>query len=103
MTARISLLLLAGALALSACGQGAQAPQPVGLAASASPEDRVAAAIEAEGCVLNLSNSGSVLLRANLTRAQLQPIMEELGRQGRAQATGTAEAPEVRLISAACG
>lgn len=99
MTARISLLLLAGAFALSACGQGAQSPQPVGLSASAAPGDRLVAAIEAEGCALTSGNVGSVLLRANLTQADLPALTEALATQGRLQA---ADGSALRVLSPNC-
>ncbi len=99
MTARISLLLLASAFALSACGQGAQPPRPVGLAASASPEDRLVAAIEAEGCALTSGNVGSVLLRANLTQADLPGLTEALASQGRLQPTPDRS---LRVLSGTC-
>ena len=99
MTARISLLFLASALALSACGQGAQTPQPVGLSASASPEDRLVAAIEAEGCALTSGNVGSVLLRANLTQAALPALTDALAKQGRLAAT---DGSALRVLSPNC-
>lgn len=99
MTTRISLLLVASALALSACGQRAQSPQPVGLSASAAPGDRLIAAIEAEGCTLTSGNVGSVLLRANLTQADLPGLTESLAAQGRLQA---ADGTALRVLSGNC-
>lgn len=99
MTARVPLLLLAGALALSACGQGAQSPQPVGLSASAAPADRLIAAIEAEGCTLTSGNVGSVLLRANLTQADLPGLTDALSTQGRLAAT---DGSSLRVLSPNC-
>jgi hypothetical protein len=102
MTVRTLPLLLLGAVALAACTQGAQAPQPVGVAASAAPIDRLVAAIEAEGCVFNTANSGAVQLRAGVTRDELLALNEELARQGRLESIGTPEALEVRLLSDNC-
>ncbi len=99
MTARVPLLLLAGALALSACGQLGQSPRPVGLSASAAPSDRLIAAIEAEGCALTSGNVGSVLLRANLTQADLPGLTESLATQGRLQAT---DGSALRVLSPNC-
>jgi hypothetical protein len=100
MTVRTSTLLALGlALALSACAQPAPAPQPVGAVASAAPEDRLVAAIEAEGCVLDANNSGAVLLRANLTRDELTPLMSQLVAQGRVEASSDAS---IRLLSNNC-
>ena len=100
MNARTSTLLALGAaLALSACAQPAPAPQPVGVAASVAPEDRLISAIEAEGCVLSSANSGAVLLRANLTRGELAPLMSQLAAQGRVEASSDAS---IRLLSDNC-
>lgn len=94
-----TLLALGAALALSACTQPEPAPQPVGAVASAAPADRLVAAIEAEGCVLNSSNSGAVLLRANLTRDELAPLILQLQGQGQVEASGDAS---IRLLSQNC-
>ncbi|WP_037281197.1 hypothetical protein [Rubellimicrobium mesophilum] len=99
MIARISTLLALGAFALSACTQPAPAPQPVGPAPSVAPADRLAAAIESEGCVLNSQNSGAVLLRANLTRDELAPLILQLQSQGQVEASGDAS---IRLLSQNC-
>lgn len=103
MTVKTASLLVLGALALAACAQPApRAPQPVGVAVSASPIDRVVAAIEAEGCVLNSANSGAVQLRSSVTRNELLALSAELDRQGRFESIGTPEAPAVRLLSDNC-
>ena len=99
MNARTSTLLALGALALSACTQPAPAPRPVGPAPTVAPVDRLVAAIEAQGCVLNSENSGAVLLRANLTRAELEPLILQLQGQGQVEASGDAS---IRLLSQNC-
>ena len=99
MLARTATLLLLAPLALAACSEPVRAPQPVGAAASASPEDRLIAGIEAEGCVLTSANVGAVLLRANLTQAELPALTSALATQGRIEASdGSAS----RVLSANC-
>ena len=99
MTAKTLPLFLLGALALSACTQPAPAPQPVGAASTASPEDRLVAAIETEGCVLTSANVGAVLLRANLTQSELPPLTSALAAQGRIEAS---DATSIRVLSNDC-
>ncbi len=103
MIARTSTLLVLGMLALSACTQSAlqpaAAPGPVGPAPSVAPVDRLVSAIESEGCILSSQNSGAVLLRANLTRDELQPLILELQRRGQVEASGDAS---IRLLSQNC-
>jgi hypothetical protein len=101
MTFRTPLLLLSGALALAACAQPVpRAPQPVGVAVSASsPQDRLVAALEAEGCELTSANVGAVLLRANLRQADLPALTSQLQAQGRIEAT---EGSSIRLLSDNC-
>lgn len=96
-----TLLALAAALALSACAapQPARPPQPVGVPVTLSPEDRLVAAIETEGCVLTSSNVGAVLLRANLRQADLPGLTSELAGQGRIEA---AEGNAIRVLSDNC-
>ncbi|WP_210527826.1 hypothetical protein [Rubellimicrobium arenae] len=84
MTARTLTLLVLGAAALTACSQPApRPPQPVGVPATVAPADRFVAAIESEGCVLTSSNVGAVLLRSNLTQAELPALTTQLEAQGR--------------------
>lgn len=99
MTAKTVLLLLSGALALAACGPAAQPPAPVGVAASASPEDRLVAAIETEGCLLTSANVGAVLLRANLVQADLPGLTSSLAAQGRIEAS---DGSSIRVLSDNC-
>lgn len=99
MTAKSLLPFLAlGALSLAACSPMAAPPQPVGVAA-ASPEDRLVAAIEAEGCTLSSGNVGAVLLRANLVQADLPGLTASLASQGRIEA---ADGSTIRVLSSTC-
>ena len=98
MNARTSTLLALGALALAACAQPEPPPQPVGAVASAAPVDRLVTAIEAQGCVLDSGNSGAVLLRANLTRDELAPLILQLQGEGRVEASDSS----IRLLSQNC-
>jgi len=61
------------------------APPP----APVAPEVRLVGAIEASGCSLTPANSGSVLLRANLTQAQLAGILPGLVETGRVEVAGS--------------
>ena len=100
MTFRTICLMSLGALALSACSQPApRPPQPVGVAASVSPTDRLVAAIETEGCTLTNGNIGAVLLRANLTQAELPGLITQLSGQGRIEAS---DGTSIRLLSDNC-
>jgi hypothetical protein len=102
MTVKTVSFLVLGALALTACAQPARAPLPVGTAASAAPLDRLVAAIEAEGCVLDGGNSGAVQLRANLRRDDVTQLMQQLVAQGRVEAITTANGSAIRLLSDNC-
>ena len=101
MTAKTLPLLLLGALALSACAQPQPSPQPIGAttAVAASPEDRLVAAIETEGCALTSANVGAVLLRANLTQAELPALTASLASTGRIEANDSAS---IRVLSDNC-
>lgn len=94
----VSLSLLVP-LALAACTQPVRVPQPVGVAASLSPSDRLVAAIETEGCELTRDNVGAVLLRANLTQAELPGITAALEQQGRIEST---DGSSIRVLSDNC-
>jgi hypothetical protein len=100
MTLRTVTLLGLGALALSACAQPApRPPQPVGVAASVAPADRLVAAIEVEGCVLTNANIGAVLLRSSLTQAELPLLISQLASQGRIEAS---DSSSIRVLSDNC-
>lgn len=99
MIPKTASLLLLGALALSACATGARPPPAPGLASSSSPEDRLVAALEAEGCVLTSANVGAVLVRANLTQAELPALTSALAQQGRIEAT---DGSSIRVLSDNC-
>ena len=97
-----TLLALGSALALVACAPPAPAPQPVGVAASLPPRERLVSAIEAEGCVFSRETSGAVLLRANMTQAEASAIFGQLYGEGLLEAGGTEGAETVRLLSNNC-
>lgn len=100
MIAKPLSLLVMGALALSACAPTMGAPPlPVGQPATASPADRLVAAIETEGCLLTSANVGAVLLRANLTQAELVDLTPQLASAGRAEVSGEGT---IRVLSDNC-
>lgn len=98
MTSRLPLGLAALAL-MAACAAPTPPPRPVGAAATASPEDRLVAAIESEGCVMTGENVGAVLLRANLTQAELASLVAGLQSRGRIEASSDAS---LRILSDNC-
>ena len=68
---------------------GEEAVHAAGLQDDADPcpeRDRAVAGIEAEGCVMTPENAGAVLLRANLTQAELPSLIAGLQSQGRIEA-----------------
>lgn len=86
-------------LALAACAPMGARPSAVGAAASAAPSDRLVAAIETEGCLLTRDNVGAVLLRANLTQADLTSLAPQLAAAGRAEVSGEGT---IRVLSDNC-
>ena len=85
---------LALPLLLAAC-----APEPeVTIVQPISDTERLVAAVEAEDCKLDPSNSERVLGELGLTPEQLSQIGVELVQSGRAEVTPT----EFRLTSGAC-
>lgn len=64
-----------------------------------APEVRLISAIEAQGCVLNADNVGAVLVRANLTQAELTRITPGLAQAGRLEVAGDGA---IRVLTAAC-
>jgi hypothetical protein len=99
MTVRaIAFAALAG-IGVAACQPLSPAPTPVGVAATQPPLNRFVAAVEAEGCVFDQSNVGAVLLRANLTQAELPPIIADLEAQGRIE---TPSPTQLRILSDNC-
>lgn len=100
MTVKTVSFLVLGALALAACSQpAARAPQPVGVPVSLAPSDRLVAAIETEGCLLTRENLAAVLLRANLTQADLPALVSNLEAQGRIEGT---DGSAIRVLSDNC-
>jgi hypothetical protein len=96
MPLRTMLPPLLAALALAGCTTPDRAPQAT---ASATPEDRLVAAIEAQGCALSGANVEAVLLDANLTQAELPALTASLASQGRIEAADDAT---IRLLSVDC-
>ena len=74
-------------------------PDAAAVAHSRRVQDAVVAAIESEGCILSSQNSGAVLLRANLTRDELAPLILQLQERGQVEASGDAS---IRLLSQNC-
>lgn len=74
-------------------------PVPVTLPPPAPPKDRLVAAIEQNGCLLTAENAGAILLRANLTQAEVRELVPQLASEGRAEvaASGT-----IRILSDNC-
>ena len=72
---------------------------PITPVAPASDKERLVAAIEANGCVLNLDNSERILRELGFGEEQLGRIGGELKQEGRVQVVPPAE---FRLISGAC-
>ena len=105
----LPVALLSASALVSACGYfgGPQtylgtppAAQPAPqVAAPAAPKERLIAAIERSGCLLTSENVGTILSNANLTRAELGPLTQQLAAEGRAEvpAAGT-----IRLLSNNC-
>jgi hypothetical protein len=102
-------------VALSACSGGvfqipdfrsnatpAAAPVPVAapIVNPLSAKERFVSTVEQNGCVLNQSNSATILADATLSREDLARIMTELKSEGRGQIASDQQSFE--LISANC-
>ncbi len=89
----------------NAAGMGAAAVAPaavtvpVPVPVAASPEERLVAAIEAEGCQLNAGNVDRVLQRAGITQDDLVTLTPRLAAQGRAEVSGTGA---IRVLTPNC-
>ncbi|WP_162561813.1 hypothetical protein [Limimaricola hongkongensis] len=107
-------MALMGLAALGACTAGAQignygAQGRVGSVGQASartetpapmtPDDRLVAAIEAQGCAITSDNVAQVLLKANLTQQQLLELGPQLTAQGRAEVTDDGT---IRVLTSNC-
>ncbi len=98
-TLRPALALPAVAL-LAACALPAATSQPrPQTLPPAPPKERLVAAIEASGCVLTAGNVEAILLRANLTQADLRTLTPELAAEGRAEVSGEGA---IRILSDNC-
>ena len=83
-------------------GPISSAPLP---SAPLSDKERLVAAIEANGCVLNPENSERILLELGIPQEQFSQIGGELMLEGRVTVVAPTEEapnPEVRLINGAC-
>jgi hypothetical protein len=98
---------------LSACSGGmfqipdfrpSAAPQPAPVVAPIvnprSAKERFVTTVEQNGCVVNQSNSATILADATLSREDLARIMTELRAEGRGQIA--ADQQSFELISANC-
>jgi hypothetical protein len=103
--ARIGLLAAAGLTAalglLGACAMPAGTAQTPAraLPPPPPPKERLLAAIEANGCVLTAGNVEAILLRANLTQADLRVLTPELAAEGRAEVSGSGA---IRVLTDNC-
>ncbi|MCC5975036.1 MAG: hypothetical protein JJT81_13425 [Rubellimicrobium sp.] len=84
-----------GSLALAACAPAGTGPS----APPASPRDALVAAIEANGCLLTADNVGDILIRANLTQADLIDLTPQLAAEGRAE---VAQSGAIRVLTDNC-
>lgn len=106
------ILTLAGFSALAACSGGLELPDLRPGGDTSAPEvmeaptvaltakERLVAAVEAEGCVLDATTINAVLANAQLSTSDLASAAGELEAEGRAvgdQAAGT-----IRVISPNC-
>ena len=83
-------------------GPISSAPLP---SAPLSDKERLVAAIEANGCVLNAENSERILLELGIPQEQFGQIGAELMQEGRVTVVAPTEEapnPEFRLITGAC-
>ncbi|NAZ35812.1 hypothetical protein [Rubellimicrobium sp. CFH 75288] len=101
MTAARTAIPLCLLIGLSACGAVSEAARPAATPTPVDlpPEQRLVAAIEQEGCVLTRDNLGAVLLRANLTQADLPGLTAALQARGQVEAAG---GDSIRILSASC-
>jgi len=95
-------IVLAGAVLslVSGCAMPLARPAaPGAVPVAATPKDRLVAAIEANNCVLTAENVGAVMLRADLTQAELTALTPQLQAEGRVEVAGSGA---IRLLSENC-
>lgn len=92
----ISFAALAG---IAACAPTQPRSTAAPLVVPATPKDALVAAIEANGFILTAENVGAILLRANLTQAQLIELTPELAAEGRAE---VAQSGAIRVLTENC-
>lgn len=93
----LSAATVAGLLALSACAPAGTGPSSQ--AAPATPRDALVQAIEANGCLLTADNVGDILIRANLSQADLIELTPQLAAEGRAE---VAQSGAIRVLTENC-
>lgn len=90
--------VLAAALTLGACA-GTTAPQASAPTVQLSDKERLVAAIEGNGCVINAGTIGGILADASINQNDLAPLVVELETEGRLAPDGETT---VRLSSNNC-
>lgn len=101
-TDRLLARLTAGGIVLlgAACSAPLDyAPGAAPVIAEDPPAVRLVAAIEDVGCELTADNVGTVLLRANLTQAELREITPQLDAAGRVEVAGDGA---IRVLTERC-
>ena len=110
------IALATALLGLAACGDvidfrsgggGARAPQPAARIAPPPPpapvvltaKERLVAAIEDNGCMLDASNVGAVLDQAVIGQSELLTLAPELEAEGRAEVSGSGA---IRVMTDRC-
>ncbi len=88
-------MIVLGALALAACQQPAP-PQPQ---FSGTPRERLVAAVEASGCIINPSNSARIQQASGLNEAQIRALAPELVQAGMVEVSGP---DSIKLITENC-
>ena len=95
----IRCVALAGAAAALVACAGAPAPQEAAASAPQSNEDKVIAAIAANGCVMTMANMTAVTEQTGLTDSELAEVGAALEASGRADVSTFGE---FRLTTGPC-
>ena len=110
------IALVSGFAALSACSGGFEMPDLRGagegvfgggsetamaddMAPALTAKERLVAAVEAEGCLLDPTTINTVLANAQLSTTDLQAVVPELEAEGRIVGAGETS---LRIVSANC-
>ncbi len=108
------IALVTGIVALSACSGGFDMPdlrsggdtgaEPMDAMAPAGPaltaKERLVAAVEGQGCVINASTINAIMANASLSSTDLAAAAGELEAEGRA--VGDQAAGSIRIVSPGC-